>query len=106
MLYFRAKNILNDLFCVQQYSIHHRWRGSNPQGIQHLNTVEFNTGCQPTSSHLDNVRLYRSHSGVCNRLQPGKEHLGILGLPFQRLLPAEYHGKFFYLILKVNNESI
>ena len=73
-----------------------RWRGTNAAGQQHLNTIEFNKGCRTFTSDLDNVKLYRSHSGVCNRLQSGKEQLGILSLPFQRLLPAEYHGKSFH----------
>ena len=61
-----------------------------------MDRMEYIKGCDPQAflakSFGDPIQ-YRTYSGVCNNLKKGKEHYGVFGLPFSRLLGANFHGR-------------
>ena len=66
-----------------------RWQSTNARERER---TEYYPGC--TNRTLGDARFVRQHSGACNNLHKGKEHYGLFGIPFSRLLPADYAGKF------------
>ncbi len=57
------------------------------------NNHEYVKGCDPDEFQRRfkvNPRLYRTNTGACNNLHPEREHWGMTGLPFDRLLKADF----------------
>jgi len=50
------------------------------------------TGCRDRK--FGETFKYRTWSGVCNNLSKGRQYMGAFGLPFSRLLTADYFGMF------------
>ena len=62
-----------------------------------LDRMEYIKGCGRAAFLAKNYGdplQYRTYSGVCNNLSTRRrEHYGVFGLPFSRLLGAHFHGK-------------
>ena len=81
-------------FCIcyrRKRSPNCRWQ--NPKLFDQF---EFYPGCQ--NQAFGDPRYIRLHSGACNNLHPGRQHWGLIGLPFSRLLPADYSGGLIFLL--------
>ena len=64
-----------------------RWRS---QAI--IDSMEHYEGCQ--NFKYGNPNFVRLSSGSCNNLTPGRQHYGLVSLPFSRLQPADYSGTY------------
>ena len=72
--------------CRRKRSPNCRWQ--NPKLFDQF---EYYPGCQ--NKTFGDPRYVRLHSGACNNLHPGRQHWGLIGIPFSRLLPADYSGE-------------
>ena len=54
--------------------------------------MEHYDGCQ--NFKYGNPNFVRLSSGSCNNLTPGRQHYGLVSLPFARLQPADYSGTY------------
>ena len=54
--------------------------------------MEHYDGCQ--NFKYGNPNFVRLSSGSCNNLTPGRQHYGLVSLPFSRLQPADYSGTY------------
>ena len=75
------------LFRRKKFPGNCRWRS---QAI--IDSMEHYEGCR--NFKYGNPNFVRLTSGSCNNLTPGRQHYGLVSLPFTRLQPADYAGTY------------